>query len=241
MPGIAHAKVTIMRIDIWSDLACPWCYIGLIRFDKALANFPHRAAVHVNYRTFQLDPTLPERDDRSEKQYLTETQGIPAQQIDQLFAAMKSHGTAAGIAFNMDDVVVANSWTAHRLLHLAKQHDRSITDYVAQVTPKLKRELLAGHFSRGLDLSSYAELAHTAVSVGLEEARVRHVLGSDEFDDAARADVRKAESLGITAVPTYLFAQKYVLPGAQTVETFSDALQQVWEEFSHACRTDGCS
>src|SRR5699024_12656021 len=70
---------------------------------------------------------------------------------------------------------------------------------------------------------------------------VRHVLGSDEFDDAARADVRKAESLGITAVPTYLFAQKYVLPGAQTVETFSDALQQGWEEFSHACRTDGCS
>lgn len=103
-----------MRIDIWSDIACPWCYIGLTRFEKALAAFPHKDSVEVHYRTFQLDPTLPERDDRSEVQYLSETKGMPANQINQMFETVKEHGKEAGVEFNMDDVVVANSWSTLR-------------------------------------------------------------------------------------------------------------------------------
>lgn len=240
-----------MRIDIWSDIACPWCYIGLTRFEKALAAFPHKDSVEVHYRTFQLDPTLPERDDRSEVQYLSETKGLPANQIYQMFENVKSHGKQAGIDFNMDDVVVANSWTAHRLLHLAKQHDENVSDHHDMITPALKRELLAGHFETGLDLSDHEQLAQVAISVGLDETRVREVLTSDEFDVEAQADVDQARAFGVSAVPTYVLAEKYALPGAQSVETFSQALQQVWDELNPAplqtlsadgqtCDVNGC-
>lgn len=240
-----------MRIDIWSDIACPWCYIGLARFEKALAAFPHKDAVEVHYRTFQLDPTLPERDDRSEAQYLSETKGMPANLINQIFETAKEHGIKAGVEFNMDDVVVANSWTAHRLLHLAKQHDQNVTGHQDKITPALKRELLAGRFSTGLDLSDHDQLAQVAISVGLDETRVREVLESDEFDTEANADVEQARAFGVSAVPTYVLAEKYALPGAQSVETFSQALRQVWEELNpaplqtlgadgQACGIDGC-
>src|SRR5699024_1062566 len=185
-----------MRIDIWSDIACPWCYIGLVRFEKALAAFPHKDSLDIHYRTFQLDPTLPERDDRSEVQYLSETKGMPANQINQMFETVKEHGKEAGLEFNMDDVVVANSWPAHRMLHLAKQHDQNVTDHQDKITPALKRELLASHFGTGLDLSDHDELAQVAISVGLDETRVREVLESDEFDTEANADVNQARAFG---------------------------------------------
>lgn len=243
--------VTTMRIDIWSDIACPWCYIGLTRFEHALADFPHRDAVDVHYRTFQLDPSLPERDDRGEVQYLAETKGMPSNQVHQMFETVTAHGKEAGLDFQMDDVVVANSWTAHRLLHLAKLHDRETQEHDQKITPKLKRELLAGHFEHGLDLSNHDELVQVAISVGLDEDRVREVLSSDEFDAAAQADVDRARSLGVSAVPTYVLAEKYALPGAQSIETFSAALQQVWDELNpaplqtlsadgDACGVDGC-
>ena len=240
-----------MRIDIWSDIACPWCYIGLTRFEEALANFPHKDSVEVHYRTFQLDPTLPERDDRSEVQYLSETEGMPSNQVFQMFETIKAHGKEAGLEFNMDEVVVANSWTAHRLLHLAKQQDAEAADEAKEITPALKRELLAGHFETGLDLSDHEQLVQVAISVGLDENRAREVLASDEFDAAARADVDQARALGVSAVPTYVLAEKYALPGAQSVETFSQALNKVWEEINPAplqtigsdgqvCGVDGC-
>ena len=240
-----------MRIDIWSDIACPWCYIGLTRFEEALADFPHKAAVDVHYRTFQLDPTLPERDDRSEVQYLSETKGMPANQIHQMFETVKAQGKEAGLEFDMDEVVVANSWSAHRLLHLAKQLDAQASEDAKHITPLLKRELLAGHFETGLDLSDHEQLVQVAISVGLDEDRAREVLATDEFDDAARADVDQARALGVSAVPTYVLAEKYALPGAQSVETFSQALNQVWDELNPAplqtigkdgqvCGVDGC-
>lgn len=238
-----------MRIDIWSDIACPWCYIGLTRFEKALADFPHKDSVEVHYRTFQLDPTLPERDPRSEVQYLAETKGMPSNQVHQMFETVASHGKDAGLEFQMDDIVVANSWTAHRLLHLAKSLDAQATE--TKITPKLKRELLAGHFSHGLDLSDHDQLVQVAISVGLAEDRVREVLNSDEFNAEGQADVAQARELGVSAVPTYVLAEKYALPGAQSVETFSAALQQVWDELNSAplqtlgadgetCDVDGC-
>lgn len=240
-----------MRIDIWSDIACPWCYIGLTRFEQALADFPHKDSVEVHYRTFQLDPTLPERDDRSEVQYLAETKGMPSNQVHQMFENVAAHGKEAGLEFNMDDVVVANSWTAHRLLHLAKTHDADVSEHEQKITTKLKRELLAGHFTHGLDLSNHDQLAQVAISVGLEEQRVREVLDSNEFHAEAQADVDQAQSLGVSAVPTYVLAEKYALPGAQSVENFSAALKQVWDELNpsplqtvgkdgDACGIDGC-
>lgn len=241
---LGRDTVVCMRIDIWSDIACPWCYIGITRFEKALNNFPHRDAVEVHYRTFQLDPTLPERDDRSEMQYLAETKGMPSNQVYQMFETIKAQGKEDGLEFNMENVVVANSWSAHRLLHLAKEYDQTTTG-------KLKRELLAGHFSHGLDLSNHDQLVQVAVSVGLDEERSREVLRSDAFDAAARADVEQARGLGVSAVPTYVLAEKYALPGAQSVETFSAAFQQVWDELNSsplqtlgadgdACGADGC-
>lgn len=240
-----------MRIDIWSDIACPWCYIGLTRFEKALADFPNRDSVDVYYRTFQLDPTLPERDPRSEVQYLAETKGMPPNQVHQMLETVASHGKEAGLDFQMDEVVVANSWTAHRLLHLAKTLDRQTSGDEPKIMPKLKRELLAGHFSHGLDLSDHDQLVQVAISVGLDEDRVREVLTSDEFNAEAQADVEQAQAFGVSAVPTYVLAEKYALPGAQSVEVFSAALQQVWDELNptplqtlgaegEACGVDGC-
>ncbi|MGI6877470.1 DsbA family oxidoreductase [Microbacterium sp. gxy059] len=230
-----------VKIDIWSDIACPWCYIGKRRFERALAAFPHRDEVEVVWHSYQLDPSLPERYDGTEAQYLSSRKGLPEDQVRGMFAHVAEQASGEGLAYDFDALVVANSLRGHQLLHLAKEHGSA---------DAVKEALLSAHFERGAEIGSADELVRIGVEAGLDEQEIRDELDSGSRIPAVRADVAQAASLGISAVPTFVIDMAYAVSGAQPTEVFAGALSQAWQA-SHpslttladgdACGPDGCA
>jgi predicted DsbA family dithiol-disulfide isomerase len=230
-----------MKIEIWSDVACPWCFIGKRRFEAALANFPHRDSVEVTWRSYQLDPSLPEHFDGSELDYLSTRKGMPAQQVSQMFDHVAQQARVEGLNYRFDSVVVANSFTAHRLIHLAAAHGKQDT---------AKERLLSDHFEHGKNIGSREYLTSLGVDLGINPSEVDELFTTDKYADAVRFDVEEGRSLGISGVPFFVIDRKYGLSGAQPAETFSAALNQAWQETNplvlinaaegEACGPDGC-
>ncbi len=237
-----------MKIDIWSDIACPWCFIGKRRFEAALASFPHRDEVQVTWRSYQLDPSLPEHYDGTEVQYLSERKGIDPQQLAGMLEQVTTQASGEGLSYDFDSLVVANSFTAHRLIHLAKAEGGSAA------ADAVKEALLSAHFEKGQDIGSTEVLTGIGAAAGLDPERIRAVLATDEYADAVNADIAQARALGVSGVPFFVLDEKYGISGAQPTELFTSALEQAWKE-SHplvnltpasvsadgpACGPDGC-
>lgn len=230
-----------MKIEIWSDVACPWCFIGKRRFEAALAAFPHRDYVDVTWRSYQLDPTLPEHYDGTELEYLSSRKGIPAEQVSAMFGHVAGQAKAEGLNYRFDSVVVANSFTAHRLIHLAAAHGKQ---------DAAKERLLSDHFEHGKDIGSRQYLASLGVELGIDPGAVDELFTTDKYADAVRFDFEEGRSLGISGVPFFVIDRKYGLSGAQPVGTFTAALNQAWQEANplvmansgegEACGPDGC-
>ncbi|MCC3302708.1 DsbA family oxidoreductase [Arthrobacter sp. zg-Y895] len=235
-----------MKIDIWSDIACPWCYIGKRRFETALARFPHRDEVEVHWHSFQLDPSLPDHFDGTEVEYLSERKGIDPEQLAGMLDQVTVQAAGEGLSYDYDSLVVANSFSAHRLIHLAKAEGGLKTADAA------KEALLSAHFEKGMNIGSADDLLEIGTGIGLPADRVKAVLASDEYADAVRTDIAQARSLGISGVPFFVLDDKYGISGAQPADLFASALEQAWQE-SHplvhltpksadgpACGPDGC-
>lgn len=212
-----------MKIEIWSDIACPWCYIGKRRFETALEGFAHRDEVEVRWRSFQLDPTLPDHVEESEADYLSRTKGMPPEAVKQMFAQVSEQAEGEGLSYDFDSVVVANSFTAHRFLHFAQTHG---------VMAEAEEALMSGHFETGRDIGSIDYLAEVGESLGIDPAETRRVLESAEYTRAVEADIAEARALGANGVPFFVIDRKYGISGAQQSETFSRALDTAWEESS---------
>ncbi|MDQ0729583.1 DsbA family oxidoreductase [Arthrobacter sp. B1I2] len=231
-----------MKIEIWSDVACPWCYIGKRRFEAALAAFPHRDAVDVTWRSYQLDPTLPERYDGTELEYLSTRKGMPAQQVSQMFEHVTQQAKGEGLDYHFDKVVVANSFTAHRLIHLAAAHGRQ---------DAAKERLLSDHFEHGQDIGSREYLASLGNDLGLPATGVDGLFTTDKYANEVRLDFQEAQGLGISGVPFFVIDRKFGLSGAQPTETFTAALNQAWQDANplvlvnssdaEACGPEGCA
>lgn len=234
-----------MKIEIWSDIACPWCYIGLHRFQQALDGFAHRDKVEVRLRSFQLDPHLPESFAGSEAEYLATSKGLDLARAEAMTAQVAAVGASDGLDFDFDALAVANSRRAHRLLHLAARQDPS-----GATTWALEQALFRTHFTEGRSIWDEAVLRGLAAEVGLGEVAD---LDSSDLDAAVEADIAQAGRLGIRAVPTFVFADKYGVSGAQPVEAFAEAIEQVWRELNPtplitlagasdnpSCGVDGC-
>ncbi|MFJ6077674.1 DsbA family oxidoreductase [Pseudarthrobacter sp. NPDC092419] len=229
-----------MKIEIWSDVACPWCYIGKRRFEAALAEFDHRESVEVTWRSFQLDPTLPEHYDGTELQYLSTRKGLAPQQVSQMFEHVAEQAAGVGLNYRFDKVVVANSFTAHRLLHLAAAHG---------LQDAAKERLLSDHFEHGKDIGSREYLTELGADLGLDPADVEELFTTDKYADEVRADFDEARTLGISGVPFFVLDRKFGLSGAQPKETFTAALNQAWNEANplvmvgagEACGPEGCT
>ena len=238
-----------MKIEIWSDVACPWCYIGKRRFEAALAGFAHRDAVDVQWRSYQLDPSVPEHYDGTELDYLCSRKGLAVAQIAQMFEHVAVQAKGEGLDYRFDAVVVANSFTAHRLIHLAAAHGKQ---------DAAKERLLSDHFEHGKDIGSRDYLTALGAQLGIEAAAVAELFTSDKYADDVRQDIAEARSLGISGVPFFVIDRKYGLSGAQPAATFSMALNQAWEDAhplvmvsagtdgttaadGEACGPDGCS
>lgn len=208
-----------MRIEIWADVVCPWCYIGKRRLEQALATFEHRDEVEVVYRSFELDPFAPEVATESTVQVLARKWGTDEAGARQAMAQGDAVGEAEGLTFRHHDAPHARTLTAHRLLHLAKQHG---------VQHDLLEELLAAYFTRGESLGDHAVLRRAAATTGLPADRVEEVLASSELRDAVLEDVAQARAYGASGVPFYVLDGRFGISGAQPTEVFSQALEQAW-------------
>ncbi|MET8485135.1 DsbA family oxidoreductase [Streptomyces tendae] len=233
-----------MRVEIWSDIACPWCYVGKARFEKALAAFPHRDGVEVVHRSFELDPGRAKDDVQPVLTMLTAKYGMSQAQAQAGEDNLGAQAAAEGLDYRTRDRDHGSTFDMHRLLHLAKERGR--------------HEALLDAFYRGnfADERSVfnddARLVELAVGAGLDAEEVRAVLADpDAYADAVRADEREAAQLGATGVPFFVLDRAYGVSGAQPAEVFTRALTQAWGERTplkpvdggdaEVCGPDGCA
>lgn len=210
-----------MKIEVWSDIACPWCYIGKHRLDTALANFAHAEKVEVVWRSYQLDPGAPRVSEMNLNQILSEKHGFPSAQAVAMNDKMRQMGAKEGLAYRFDIARYGNSFDAHRLIHLARKHG---------LQSAMEDRLFAAYFGEGKALGDHDTLLALAIEAGLPEAEVRELLASDAFADQVRADTEEARRLNVRGVPFVVIDEKYALPGAQSVKVIGDALRQAWAE-----------
>ena len=210
-----------MDIEIYSDVVCPWCYIGATRLRAALATFP--AEVMLRWRPFQLDPHAV-REPVAHR--LARKFGGP-EAARAAIARATAAGAAEGLEFDYDRAVAANSFDAHRLLWFADRPEAVVFGAAADTQPRLAELLFRAHFSQGLDVAAPDVLTALAVDVGLDGPRVQQMLASDEGTVEVRADLADAIDLGITAVPTFVFAGRYAVVGAHDSATLRSVLDRV--------------
>lgn len=214
-----------MTIDVWSDVACPFCYVGKRRLLAALAAFPHRDEVQVIWRAFQLQPELVTDATRPLEAYLAERFSASPDQVKQMNGRVQQMAKPEGIAFAFDKVVLANTFDAHRLWQLA-QHEK-MGDEAAE-------RLMSAYFQEGRNVDDPAVLADLGAALELSRAGIARVLEGDGYADAVRRDLEEARELGITGVPFFLFDRKYAISGAQPAPLFAQAIAQAHGEWRTA-------
>ena len=210
-----------MKIEIWSDVVCPFCYIGKRRFEKALASFDAKDKVEIEWKSFQLDPDLEYIPGQSVHEYLGKRKGTTAVEGKRMNDAMTAMAKEAGLEYNFDKAVVNNTFNAHRLLHFAKEKG---------LQNEMKEHLFRGYYTEGKNVGDIETLAQLGEEVGLQADEVKDVLQSDKYAQDVLLDQYKAQQLGIQGVPFYVFNNKYGVSGAQSPETFAQVLEKVWEE-----------
>ena len=208
-----------MRIEIWADVVCPWCYVGKRRFERALADFEHKDEVEVVYRSYELDPFAPEVGTETTVSSLSRKFGKSEEETRQMMSGADEVAAAEGLVFAHGDALHARTLAAHRLLHLAKEEG---------VQHAVLEEILAAYFTRGESMGDHDVLRHAAVAGGLDVTRVDEVLGSTEFRDDVMADVQQAQAYGSSGVPFYVLDGRFGVSGAQPTEVFGQALEQAW-------------
>ncbi len=213
-----------MRLEIFSDVVCPWCYIGKRRFDRAVANLATAGInliLEVNYRPFQLDPTAPLGAPSPVRDAYAKKFGSP-ERADEILRHVTTVAAAEGINFKMDIAVRANTSLAHRLIALAQTTELDHT--------KLKESLMIAYFCEGRDISNIDTLIDIGEAFGLDHAQVSEMLSSEQSSQQLDADLSRASELGVTAVPTYVFNEQWSVPGAQDSETFERVLKKLIQQ-----------
>lgn len=210
-----------IRVDIWSDLQCPWCYIGKRRFEAAVASFD--GEVEVEYHSFELAPDTPLDFVGTTVDYLTERKGLSREQVEAMLARVTGIAADEGLEYRFDDVHQVNTVTAHELIHHAK---------AAGLQEPMKERLLRAYFTEGRNLGDVDTLVELAEEVGLDGAGARRALEAREHLPAVKADVAQAEQYGIRGVPFFVIEGKYGISGAQESEAFLRALEQIAAEKS---------
>jgi predicted DsbA family dithiol-disulfide isomerase len=210
-----------MQVEIWSDVVCPWCYLGKRRFERALESFAHRGEVEVVYRSFELDPDTPAGVTTPTADLLASKYRMSPQQARDAQRQMEQRAAAEGLRFQMDALRSGNTRDAHRLLHLAKARGRQ-----AELAEGLHR----AYFTEQKSVFDPESLTEIAVAAGLDGDEVRQVLGSDEYLDAVQTDEAMAQALGATGVPLFVIDRRYGISGAQPSELIAETLERAWAE-----------
>ncbi len=212
-----------MKIEIWSDVACPFCYIGKRKFEKALAHFENKKAVEIEWKSFQLDPSIPEIVDQSIGiyEYLADKKGISISDSKKMHDNVAKIAQEVGLKYDFDKMKISNTLDASRLIHFAKKHGKQ---------EEIKEKLLAAHFTNGLDVSETEVLISIGESEGLNKEDIKRMLESDDYKLDVKYDIQEAQNLGISGVPFFVFDRKYGVSGAQESSIFLQTLIKAYAE-----------
>lgn len=219
-----------MKVEIWSDFACPFCYIGKRRFEEAAAQFDGN--IEIEFRSYELDPHAPVKSGESVHSALAKKYGMTVESAKAMNDRMTEQAKEAGLVYNMDTIVLANTHDAHRLSHFAKEKGR-MNEFTERV--------LRAYFTESEHIADADLLAGWAEEAGLDRAEAKEVLQSGKYSDRVRADQEEARDIGIEGVPFFIFNDKYAVSGAQSVEAFKQVLDQVAaDEEVTAGKTEWC-
>ncbi|MBB3110815.1 putative DsbA family dithiol-disulfide isomerase [Paenibacillus phyllosphaerae] len=210
-----------MQVEVWSDVACPFCYIGKRRFETALQEFAHNENVEVVYRSFELDPNAPKQVPYDAHDMLSKKYGMSRQEAINMNQNVTQQAAAEGVTFNIDDMKLTNTFDAHRLSHFADQYGKRTA-----VTELLFR----AYFTDSVNVSDHETLANLAAEAGLDREAALAMLASDQFTAQVRSEEEEGSRLGIRGVPFYVINRKYAVSGAQPGGVFLNALGQAWED-----------
>ncbi len=231
-----------MKIEIWSDVICPFCYIGKRRLEAAIAQFPEAERLEIEWKSFQLDPDLKVSGHQSPYQYLAERKGFSYEQSVAMHQNVTEMAAGEGLNYDFEHAVVANSFDAHRLLHLAKRYGRG---------DEVEESLFSAYFTEGKNIADPAVLTAIGLNAGLDEAEIKQVLETDRYAREVHADVHEAQQIGVRGVPFFVFDRKYAISGAQPMEAFLQTLETSFGEWQQqnpgklnisegpSCSTDG--
>lgn len=214
-----HLAPPTVHVEVWSDIACPWCYIGKRRFTAALDRFEHRDRVRVTWRSYQLAPDTPVGTRTPESEALAKMKGMPVEQVRQMFSQVAAAAAEVGVDIDFDKVISANTFDAHRLLHLAGTRRDALLE-----------ALFRAHFVEGEVVDDREALVRIASSVGMDADAVRADLESGAASEAVRADLRDARDLGVTGVPFFVADRALAVSGAQPEDVFLMMLQRATDD-----------
>lgn len=232
-----------MKIEVWSDYVCPFCYIGKRRLEQALESFAGKDAVEVVYKSFELDPNIPRDGNPGVYEMLSQKYGITREQAIANTQQITQMAKALGLEYNFEKTIQTNTFDAHRLSHYATTKGKHL---------EMTERLLKAHFIDHLHIGQHDTLAELAAEVGLDRQEALEVLESGAYADEVRRDEEEASRLGVRGVPFFVFNRKFAVSGAQPLEVFQQALQKAWqeeqplqvlggtEEAQAACTEDGC-
>lgn len=213
-----------MNVEIWSDVMCPFCYIGKRKFENALAKFPHKENIHIIWKSFQLDPTTVTDPSLNTIDNLAEKKGWSKQQAQETTAQVTSIAKQVGLDFHFEKAVVANSFDAHRLSHLAKKYSKQ---------NDLEEKLFLAYFTEGKNTADHSTLLQIGKDLGIPEQEITAVLNSDTYTNEVEQDIIEAQQIGVRGVPFFVLDRKYAVSGAQESETFLGALTKAYEEHTN--------
>lgn len=209
-----------MKIEIWSDIACPFCYLGKRKFDLALAQFSGKDDVEIEWKSFLLNPDLTSDPTVSIFQYLSEKKGFPEEQARQMMSHITESGSAVGLDYQFSDVVLANTMIAHQLLHESR---------VQGFQHEMEERLFEAHFVEGKNIDDVNILVELAAEVGLNTTALDIKILTGEYSQEIDSDINLAQQFGVRGVPFFVFDRKYAVSGAQEMETFLTTMNKVKE------------
>lgn len=219
---IKPPKQERMKVEIWSDVVCPWCYIGKRRFEKALSTFAHKDRLEIEWKSYQLDPQMETDTSLNIHQYLADKKGMTLAQAKAMGNNVTEVAAKEGLSYDFSKTIPVNTIKAHRLMHYAA---------TVQKQGETKEALLHAYFTTGKNLDDTPTLVEIAKTIGLDEAEVRKVLDSEAYRDAVQADIQEGVQLGLKGVPFFVFDRKYAISGAQQSKVFSQTLKKSFTQW----------
>ncbi len=217
-----------MKVEIWSDVMCPFCYIGKRKFEHALAEFPNAEAIEIEWKSFQLSPDMKTEPGKTIHQFLSEHKGIDPAQAKKMNEQVSNMAKQSGLSYNFDIAVPANSLKAHRFSHLAKQYN---------VQNKAEEALFKAYFTDGRNIDDIATLCEIGTSLGMDSQEIKNVLEGEQYTDAVHEDIYEAQQIGVRGVPFFVFDRKYAISGAQENQVFANTLNTAFSEWQNAHKT----